>query len=191
MMALEEMKILICWNWSSRKGKRTKVPIGASGCTPETSEEYSCTWVTKAEAEKAAADKGSSGIGFVLPEGFFFLDIDKRELDDPFGQMMLERFDSYAEISVSGSGIHIYGRCDMSRLPTYIDKAGKTRLNQEFYMKASNDVELYFGGITNRFAVFTGNAIRDVPLCDCTEALLDTLDKDMRRKPKAKRAVSL
>lgn len=108
MKALEEMKIWICWNWSSRKGKRTKDPIGASGCITGTSEEYCCTWVTKAEAEKAAEDKGYSGIGFVLPEGFFFLDIDKRELEDPFVQMMLERFDSYAETSVSGSGIHIY-----------------------------------------------------------------------------------
>lgn len=187
MKALEERKIWLDWNWSSRKGKRTKVPIAASGCTTGTSEEYRCTWVTKGEAEKAAADKGYSGIGFVLPEGFFFLDIDKREMDDPFVQMMLERFDSYAEISVSGSGIHIYGRCDMSRLPTYIDKSGKTRLNQEFYMKAPNDVELYFGGITNRFAVFTGNAIRDVPLCDCTEALLETLDKQRCITPSASR----
>lgn len=47
-------------------------------------------------------------------------------------------------------------------------------------------MELYIGGITNRFAVFTGNVIEDKPLRDCTAAILTTLDKDMRRKPKAK-----
>ena len=182
MKTLENEKIWVCWYYSTRKGKRTKVPIAASGCTTGTDESYRCTWVTKAEAEKAAKEKHYDGIGFVLPPGYFFLDIDNRARDDPFVQMMLERFSSYAEYSVSGNGIHIYGKCDTSRIPTYIDSKGKTRLSREFYMKAPNDVELYYGGITNRFAVFTGNAIREVPLCDCTEALLTTLDKDMRRK---------
>lgn len=190
MKTLENQKIWVCWNWSTRNGNRTKVPIASSGCTTGTDEPYRCTWVTKAEAEKAARKKGYDGIGFVLPVGYFFLDIDKRALDDTYVQMMLERFDSYAEISVSGTGIHIYGRCDQSRIPTYIDKDGKTRLNREFYMKSPNNVELYYGGITNRFAVFTGNAIRDVPLCDCTDALLTTLDKDMRRKKKSKKTVA-
>lgn len=187
MKTLETQSIWLCWNWSTRNGKRTKVPIAASGCATGTDETYRCTWVTKAEAERAVKEKGYDGIGFVLPNGYFFLDIDKRAPDDPYVQMMLERFGSYAEVSVSGNGIHIYGKCDPSRLPTYIDKDGKTRLAREFYMKSPNDVELYFGGITNRFAVFTGNAIRDVPLCDCTDALLTTLDKDMRRKKKSKK----
>lgn len=190
MKTLENQKIWVCWNWSTRNGNRTKVPIASSGCTTGTDEPYRCTWVTKAEAERAAKEKGYDGIGFVLPVGYFFLDIDKRALDDPYVQMMLERFDSYAEVSVSGTGIHIYGRCDPSRIPTYIDKDGKTRLSREFYMKSPNNVELYYGGITNRFAVFTGNAIRDVPLCDCTDALLTTLDKDMRRKKKSKKTAA-
>lgn len=190
MKSLENQKIWLCWNWSTRNGKRTKVPIAASGCTTGTDETYRCTWVTKVEAERAVKEKGYDGIGFVLPNGYFFLDIDKRALDDPYVQMMLGRFGSYAEVSVSGNGIHIYGRCAPSRLPTYIDKDGKTRLNREFYMKSPNNVELYYGGITSRFAVFTGNAIRDVPLCDCTDALLTTLDKDMRRKKKSKKTVA-
>ena len=164
MKTLENEKIWVCWYYSTRKGKRTKVPIAASGCTTGTDESYRCTWVTKAEAEKAAKEKHYDGIGFVLPPGYFFLDIDNRARDDPFVQMMLERFSSYAEYSVSGNGIHIYGKCDTSRIPTYIDSKGKTRLSREFYMKAPNDVELYYGGITNRFAVFTGNAIRVVPV---------------------------
>ena len=110
-------------------------------------------------------------------------DIDHKELTDPFVQLMLERFNSYAEYSVSGGGIHIYGKCDIDRVPTYLDKDGKLRLDKAFYMKnPHNSTELYCGGITNRFAVYTGNVIHNVPLKECTDALLITLDKDMRRK---------
>lgn len=47
-------------------------------------------------------------------------------------------------------------------------------------------MELYFGAITNRFAVFTGKVIRDADIIDCTDAVLLMLDKDMRRKDKQK-----
>ena len=49
-----------------------------------------------------------------------------------------------------------------------------------------NDTELYLGGITNRFAAYTGNAVNDEPLKECTQALLTTLDKNMRRKQRKK-----
>jgi putative DNA primase/helicase len=47
-------------------------------------------------------------------------------------------------------------------------------------------MELYIGGITNRFAVYTGNVIENKPLRECSSAILTTLDKDMRRKEKVK-----
>lgn len=100
--------------------------------------------------------------------------------------MLLRRYNSYAEKSISGNGIHIYGTCDLSRLPTYTDEKGKLRLARDFYMKSPDDLELYIGGITNRFAVYTGDAVNDCDICDCTEAVLTTLDKEMRRKPKTK-----
>ena len=124
----------------------------------------------------------ADGIGFVIPVGHFFLDIDHRELTDPFVQTMLKRFNSYAEISPSGNGLHIYGMVNLARLPIAEDKDGKQKLDRQFYMKnPNNGVELYIGGLTNRFATFTENAVHDVPLCDCTEAVLTTLDKNMRR----------
>lgn len=189
-MHMEELKtqrIWLCWNYETRKGKRTKVPISASSAATGTSMEYAHTWVTYDEATKAAEDCGYNGVGFKIPQGYFFLDIDHRELTDPFVQLMLERFNSYAEYSVSGGGIHIYGKCDIDRVPTYLDKGRKLRLDKAFYMKnPHNSTELYYGGITNRFAVYTGNVIRNVPLKECTDALLVTLDKDMRRKQKVK-----
>lgn len=187
MDELKSQKIWFCWNYETRKGKRTKVPISAYGTPTGTNAPYAGTWVTYDEAVKAAKKHGYNGVGFKIPEGYFFLDIDHKDLSDPYVQQLLERFDSYAEFSVSGGGVHIYGKCDISKIPTYIDQKGKLRLDKAFYMKKpNNETELYFGGITNRFAVYTGNVIRDEPLKECTEALLTTLDKNMRKKQKQK-----
>lgn len=187
MDELKSQKVWLCWNYETRKGKRTKVPISASGTATGTNSEYAHTWVTYDEAVKAAEERGYNGVGFKIPQGYFFLDIDHKELTDPFVQLMLERFNSYSEYSVSGGGIHIYGKCNIDRLPTYLDKDGKLRLDKAFYMKnPHNSTELYCGGITNRFAVYTGNVICNVTPKECTDALLVTLDKDMRRKQKVK-----
>lgn len=65
----------------------------------------------------------ADGVGFILPKGYFFLDIDGRSANDAFAKRLLKRFDTYAEYSVSGNGIHIYGKCYLSKVPTYTDKA--------------------------------------------------------------------
>ncbi len=189
MRELMDMKIWVLWEWYWDKGQRKKKPFAASGESVGTDETYRWAWVTYAEA--AAAIKNfpdrAAGLGFVIPKGYFFLDIDHRPKEDALVQTMLRRFDSYAEYSVSGNGTHIYGKCDLSQIPTYRDKGGKLRLDRQFYMKnPHNSVELYIGGVTNRFAAFTGNVINDAPLRECTQGLLTTLDKDMRRKPKVK-----
>ena len=48
-----------------------------------------------------------------------------------------------------------------------------------------NGLELYFGKLTSRFAVFTANTIENLPLMDCTAAIQDTLERYMRKKPAA------
>ena len=182
MLKLKQMKIWLCWNYIEVKGKKTKKPVAAGDGATGTNNKYQKTWVTYDEAISAKQHMKADGIGFVIPVGYFFLDIDHQKLTNPFVQMMLKRFSSYAEISPSGNGLHIYGIADMKRLPIFRDKDGKQKLDRQFYMKnPNNGIELYFGGLTNRFATFTGNAVHDVPLCDCTEAVLTTLDKDMRR----------
>ena len=185
MDELKAQRLWFCWNYETRKGKKTKVPKSAYGTATGTSAEYAHSWVTYDEAAAAVKVHGYSGVGFKIPEGYFFLDIDHKDVSDPYVQLLLERFDSYTERSVSGGGIHIYGKCDASQLPTYMDKDGKLRLDKAYYTKnPNNDTELYSGALTNRFAVYTGDVIWDVPLRDCTDALLLTLDKDMRRKQK-------
>ena len=80
--------------------------------------------------------------------------------------------------------------CDSSQVPlVYDEKKKRLTLAPEFYQKNQDThIELYIGKATNRYATFTGNVMVDLPLTDGTEAVLMTLDKNMRKKPK--RAIS-
>ena len=180
-------RIWFLWRKELNGNRINKIPFAASGGATGTNERYRHTWVTYDEAMAAVRKVGAAGVGFVIPEGYFFLDIDHADKVDPRVKTMLSRFCSYAEYSVSGNGLHIYGKVDMSKLPITPDKNGKNRLDKQFYMKnPHNGIELYIGGLTNRFVAFTGNAVTDLPLKKCTTAVLTTLDKDMRKTKKVK-----
>lgn len=122
----------------------------------------------------------------------YFLDIDHREMSDPLLQKLLNRHNSYTEYSPSGNGIHILGTCDSGKLPiVYDEKKKRDVISREYYQKnPNNEVELYIGSITNRFATFTGNVINDLPLTEGTVAVLTTLQEDMKRPEKGKKSTA-
>lgn len=186
MQELKKRRIWLCWiRTKTKDGKWTKVPISASGGETGTDAAHSDTWVTYDEAEQASRKRNYSGVGFVVPEGFFMLDVDHKDQDDPLIKKLLDRFDTYAEVSVSGHGLHIIGECDLNQVPTYIDKEGRLRLSREFYQKnTGTGIELYIGGITSRYSTYSGNAVCDIPVQECTESVLITLEQDMRRAAK-------
>lgn len=181
---LKELKIWMLWKSRESKGRISKVPFSAKGKPCGTSDKYRNDWVTYFEASQAAKEQHMDGIGFKIPNEMFFLDIDHRQLNDPVVQDLISLFDSYTEYSISGSGIHIYGLCDISGLSGFVlDKDGKRKLSKEFYMHhPCNGLELYIGELTNRFAVFTEKIILDKPMKDCTEAICSTMNYYMRRE---------
>ncbi|MCK9222472.1 MAG: phage/plasmid primase, P4 family [Limnochordia bacterium] len=187
MQELMDMKIWFLWRKEMDGDRINKIPFAAGGGATGTNEKYRHTWVTYDEALSSLTKQSAAGLGFVIPKGYFFLDIDHRPITDPFVQILLERFNSYTERSVSGNGIHIYGKCNFEKLPTYADKNGNPRLDKAYYMKnPSNHLELYIGGLTNRFAAYTGDVILNEPLKESTAAILLTLDKNMRKSRKAR-----
>ena len=113
MQELKDMRIWFLWRREINGGRINKIPFAASGGATGTNERYRHTWVTYDEAVAAMKEQSAAGVGFVIPKGCFFFDIDHYDLTDPFVKLLLERFNSYAERSVSGKGIHIYGRCDL------------------------------------------------------------------------------
>ena len=188
-MPIEELKRLcvwLCWKRVSKNGRLTKQPFSISGRAIGTSEEYRTEWVTFDEATAALRQPGSGfdGIGFVMPEGIFLLDVDHINKDDPKFAAIHGLFHTYTEISPSGNGYHIYGRADLSRIPKAWDaQEGCWKLDSKYYVKNSSaGLELYIGGLTNRFATFTGNTVDTASeVMDCTDAVLTFLENYMRR----------
>ena len=181
MEKLKQMPIWVCCKIVDVNGRKTKIPCAAGGGSTGTSKDYAHTWVTYDEAMEAMKRHGYAGIGFIIPEGTFFIDKDHIDPNDPLVQMLLKMFPTYAECSYSGNGVHFYGFCDLSRIPV---KDGK--LDSRYYTKnPHNGMEVYIGGLTNRFALFTGDALQDLPLVDCTDALLELLETEMLREKEA------
>ena len=192
MTELKQQRIWFCWvGKQTQHGKPSKKPIASTGGPTGTSGNWSHTWVTYEEAVAAAETIHAAGVGFVIPEGYFFLDADHYSLEDPFIRLLLERFNSYTERSVSGGGIHVYGKCDLSQLPITTGKDEKMKIDSAYYVKnPNNNLELYIGGLTNRFAVFTGDVVWEQPLRECTAAVLTTLKCNMLRSKKPKKATA-
>ena len=175
-MTVDELKDKKLWFlWSAKPGKNgkvTKVPFAANGGATGTDDAHKGTWVSFDDAESARNQFQASGLGLKIPKGFFLLDIDHKDISDPFAQLMLSRFSSYAEVSPSGKGIHIIGQCDITKLPVHFDDRRKRLvLDSEYYQKRSDiGLELYIGDITNRYGTFTGNTINSLPIADCRNA---------------------
>lgn len=159
---LKQMPIWVIWNYDVRDGKPTKIPKSAKGTATGTNEKYRHTWVTYSEAVAAQNKYHASGVGFVIPKGIAFIDIDHSTPETPFAKGIIDNIDSYTEYSVSGSGVHIYCRCEYSELPiSHTDKGDK--ICSDYYQNNhKKGLEIYIGGLTNKFAVYTGNIMQSV-----------------------------
>lgn len=99
--------------WDQEKDKFTKVPHSphgnykASTTTPK-------QWGSLAQALAAAKRYGYDGIGFVFTgSGFFGIDLDhciENGVLADWARTIVDSFATYAEVSISGTGVHIYGQ---------------------------------------------------------------------------------
>ena len=178
MQILKNMPIWVVWKYESVNGKRTKVLYSAKTKNKcGTNEKYKAGWVLFEEASDVAANASFDGVGFVIPKGYAVVDMDHLE-DENVPQQIGALIPSYMEVSPSGEGRHIVAKVDVSEIPT---EGGKLAL--AYYVKnPHNHLELYIGGLTNRYMTFTGNAVKDVAVVDCTEGILDFLENYMRRE---------
>lgn len=120
------------------------------------------TWGTFEDAMEMVQARKAAGIGFELGDGICGVDIDHC-MDDgepsAFAKDLIERLQSYTEISPSGNGIHILCK---GKLP---DREGRrdSMLGLEMYDQAR-----YFTVTGNVYCDEEGHAY---PLRDCTEEL--------------------
>lgn len=125
-------------------------------------------------ASKSVYDGRYNGVGIGIFYGISAIDIDHCMNDGVLSDMatdIIQRMNSYTEISPSGNGIRI------------IFNAPDLQYNKELYYihNQKRGLEIYVSGATNKFVTITGNVIKDVPIANCTVALQEILDLYMRR----------
>lgn len=184
MRTLKDKPIWVLWKYELNKGKKTKVLYSAkTKYRCGTDKKYSGLWVSYEEALKSVGD-AFDGIGFVIPTGYAVIDMD-HIVDDTVPNEILSLVPSYMEVSPSGEGRHLVFQVNVKAIPT---ENGK--LSSEYYMKnPHNGLECYVGGLTNRYMTFTGNAVNDVPVSDCTKGVLTFLVQYMKRENFTKEAL--
>ncbi|WP_227134359.1 phage NrS-1 polymerase family protein [Halorubellus salinus] len=155
--ALREYPQWVCWRAQERNGKLTKVPIDphtrsfASVSDPDTWTHYELA---------AGVANIEDGLGFVFTDDDPFLGVD---LDDcrtdgeltAWARDIVDRLDSYTEISPSGEGVHVLIEGDIPSTKSRRD-----------------NVECYD---TNRFFTMTGDHLAETP--DRIEARQDAFTR--------------
>lgn len=154
--------------WEEDRGKYTKKPYNArTGGFAQSNN--SSTWCDYETAINVVMHY--DGLGFMLGEGIFGVDIDGVELDDPVVSEVITTLGSYAEVSPSGKGIHVI--CKGSK-----PEGACRRGNFECYEKG-------------RFFTVTGRVIQPyVTLRDCTDTIRPLFEKYLKKEEKRKPLLS-
>jgi hypothetical protein len=125
-------------DWDAARGKWTKRPVNRHGVTIDAHDPSQ--WVSYAEAAAAAtwddSVAGPYGVAWVLNgDGWWFLDLDSCAVDGAWtadADLTWRSFrGALGEISTSGQGMHIFGRCDPSQVT---DLKNRFDGNKEFYV---------------------------------------------------------
>jgi primase-polymerase (primpol)-like protein len=109
----------VCWKEEERDGKMTKIPVTpgsgefASSTDPE-------TWTGVETAIDYVETGTAAGVGFVFTDGDPIVGVDLDDCRDPetgdaddVALDIIERLDSYTEVSPSGTGYHVLVKGDL------------------------------------------------------------------------------
>lgn len=141
--------------WNDANGR--KVPKAVGGGNAKSNDPS--TWGTLGEAIDEAERNGYTGVGIELDNGLVGIDLDGCVHDgriEPWAQEMIDEVGSYAEMSPSGTGVHILAIGDPGKL------GALGRANH------SKGIEVYNHG---RYFTVTGDAINDSGIVDATDAI--------------------
>ncbi|MCD2203787.1 hypothetical protein LPA46_10560 [Halobacterium sp. KA-6] len=146
---VREREQWVCWREEERDGKPTKIPVtpGAGGFASSTESD---TWSDVETALEYTETEHADGIGFVFTDDDPIVGVDLDDCRDPetgdvddAARDIIERLDSYTEVSPSGTGYHV--------LITGTLPEGRNR---------RGSVELYD---TARFFTVTGDRVERTP----------------------------
>ena len=146
---LREREQWVCWREEERDGKPTKIPVTPGGGGFASSTEAQ-TWASFETALEYTETEHADGVGFVFTDDDPIVGVDLDDCRDPeTGDVddaaldIIERLDSYTEVSPSGTGYHVL---ITGELPNGRNRRGS--------------VELYD---TARFFTVTGDHVERTP----------------------------
>lgn len=187
LQKLKQQQIWVCWRYEEDQNSRlTKVLYNTKDYQTGTSLEYQSQWATydeAVEAVEAVKAHGFDGIGLILVSGIGGIDIDHKAADSTLATDVRKLMNTYEELSPSGEGIHHLFKVDVDKIPVSLNSKSEKKLSSDYYSKnPHNDLEIYIGGLTNRYLTFTDNVISDLPLMDRTDEVLTFLDTYMKKE---------
>lgn len=150
--------------WADEGGRKVpKSPRGGNAKTNDPS-----TWGTYAEAAAAASRNGYAGVGLMLTDGYIGIDLDGAVEDGAiadWAQEIIDHFGSYAELSPSGTGIHVVAWAD----PEFVGPVGRA--------DHSAGIEVYNHG---RYFTVTGEGVNSAPIVDATQDVVPFIERYFR-----------
>ena len=170
--ALRDRSQWLVWRLETRKGKATKVPYQAKAPSENARTDNPATWADFETAKAAYLNTpGVSGIGFVFTDDDPFVGIDVDHVRNPdtgeWDEGRLEEaigFGSYAELSPSGTGLHVI---------VIGEKPGKSC--------RKGNAEMYSSG---RYFTVTGEHIKGTPddVMEAAPGSLEAFYETIRRE---------
>jgi putative DNA primase/helicase len=107
----------VVWRHEERDSKATKIPYRPANPEARASATDLMTWGTFREAQTACERGEADGIGFVFSSGDPYAGVDLDGCRDPktgeierWAAKTVDRLDGYAEVSPSGTGVHVIVR---------------------------------------------------------------------------------
>lgn len=164
---------LFClYRLEERGGRKTKVPYQVNGARAKSTDRKCFT--NFALATKVLKQGGYDGLGVGIFDDLIAIDIDHCIVDGKLSDLaadVMETLKTYAEISPSGDGIHVWLHA----------KGLKFAKSRYYIHNQSIGMEVYPAGVTNKYVTITGNALNEYEVNDCTEELQALLEKYMLR----------
>jgi len=164
---MKKRKQWVYWKAEVKYGKEKPTKIPYLNKTTHAKINDPTTWQEMGKIENWQ-EIGMTGIGFVLSDNdpYTIIDLDKCIIDgqwNEFAKKTVKAFDSYTELSPSGTGLHII-------VKGKIDKAVKT-----------DKIEIYY---TKRYMAMTGVVLLDKPIMERQKKLDYSL---LKLRPKSKK----
>ena len=160
LAAFAKQAVWVAWN---DEGGR-KVPKSPRGGNAKSNDPT--TWGTYTEAAEAVKSRGYSGVGIMLSNGLVGIDLDDVVGDggeiDGWAREIIDGIDSYAEVSPSGSGVHVLAYAD----PTATGAIGRA--------DHAKGVEVYNHG---RYFTVTGEQLGESGIVNRTSEVLRLLER--------------